>query len=265
MTLPRLLKFLFYGTCPGFAGRFPYFGTRVFFPRGATAFHAACAQGIFEYDNVRILQQLYREGSYMFDVGANLGLMAIPILHMSQTSRVVSFEPSPNSVPFLQKTISQSAYAERWRLIAKAVAAEHGYAEFSLSDPRSGLYDSLKPTHRAGELRRVQVELTTLDAEWKAIGQPDVSIIKIDVEGAEVDVLRGALACLQQTRPTVLLEWNRTNLLAHGSAPEELLTFAKQHGYEIFGVPTGVRVTTDSELNVQMLLTESFLLRPTAK
>ena len=234
----------------------------MFFPRGATAFAAACEQGIFEYDNVRVLQQVYRDGTYMFDVGSNLGLMSIPILHMNPRSRVVSFEPSPNSLPFLQHTISQSPYAERWRLVAKAVAAEAGSAEFSVSDPRSGLYDSLKPTNRASESRRVQVDLTTIDAEWNAMGRPDISVIKIDVEGAEAGVLRGATACLAAARPAVLLEWNKINLSAHQSAPEELLTFAKQHAYETFAIPSGVRVTTASELNVQMLLTESFLLQP---
>jgi hypothetical protein len=91
MTLRQTIKYWLYGRCPGFAGSFPYFGTRVYFPPGSKSFLAACEQGIFEADNVRLLQGLVRPGSYFFDVGTNIGLMSAPVLHTAPDVRIVSF------------------------------------------------------------------------------------------------------------------------------------------------------------------------------
>src|SRR5207302_6765911 len=101
----KALKRWLYGSCPGFAGSFPYFGTNVYFPKGSLCFRAACEQGIFEAENVRLLQGICRPGSHMFDVGANLGLMALPVLRHVAGCKVVSFEPSPNTLPWLERTI----------------------------------------------------------------------------------------------------------------------------------------------------------------
>ena len=195
-------------------GAFPYFGYRVYFPKGCNAFRAACDQGIFEASNVRILQRLCQPGTYMFDVGANLGLMALPVLSSVAGAKVVSFEPSPNTVPFLRRTIAHSGLDDRWQLVEKAVAGAPGTAGFSLSTQTEGLYDGLRHTRRAPQSRQVQVDVTSLDEAWISLGRPRVSMIKIDVEGGELDVLRGARECLGRERPHVLLEWCDLNLPA---------------------------------------------------
>src|SRR5690242_4653731 len=69
VTLRKSIKHWLYGSCPGMAGAFPYFGTRVYFPKKSLSFTAACAQGVFEYDNLRILQSLVRPDSTYFDIG----------------------------------------------------------------------------------------------------------------------------------------------------------------------------------------------------
>src|SRR5437667_387294 len=106
----KRLKYWFYGSFPGVAGSFPYYGTRVRFPKGSLGFRAACEQGIFEADNIRFLQTLVKPNTTYFDVGANIGLMAIPILRACPNCSVVSFDPSPNSLPYLKRTISESPF-----------------------------------------------------------------------------------------------------------------------------------------------------------
>jgi FkbM family methyltransferase len=246
----------------GALGSFPYFGVRVHFPRGSIAFRAACVQGIFEAENVRALQQLYRPGTYMFDAGANLGLMAIPVLRSYADSMVVSFEPSPNSLPWLRRTIAGSGFQDRWRLVEKALAASPGRSEFSVAGPEEGLYDGLKSTCRVVEVRRITVDATTVDAEWQQLGQPPVSVIKLDVEGAEFEVLRGSEACIDGARPTLLLEWNRINLEAYGVEPGALFDFAKAHNYRVYAMPAIVPVSSGAEVELHSLRTETFLLAP---
>lgn len=246
------------------AGTFPYFGFRVHFPKGASAFECVCVQGIFEADNVGVLQRIYRPGTYMFDVGANLGLMALPVLGSGKESKVVSFEPSPNTLPWLKRTMAASGLGDRWRIVEKALGSTPGVESFSLSALAEGLYDGLKHTHRAPEVSRVQVEVTSLDKEWQALGRPQVSVIKIDVEGGELDVLRGAEECLSREKPYVLLEWSHLNLAAYGVPRDALFVFAQKHSYRLYALPEMIPLTTSKDLELQVLRTESFLMAPSS-
>ena len=265
MTLRQYFKYWFYGYCPGFAGAFTYFGTKVHFPRGSLSFLAACQQGIFEADNVRLLQGLVRPGSWFFDVGANIGLMSVPVLRAVAGARVLSFEPSPNSIPWLRRTIEQSSFRDRWTLITKAVGEQAGPFAFSVSATEASLYDGLKNARPGAVMRTLEVEQTTLDASWKEFGAPDVSVIKCDVEGGEFAVLQGARECLATSRPAVLTEWNRQNLAAYGYQPGVLLEFADSHDFHVFAVPGISRVMSLRELEAHMVFTETFLLLPRSK
>jgi FkbM family methyltransferase len=258
MTPRQWLKYQVYNR----VGAFPYYGIRVYFPRRSAAFRAACEQGIFELENVRMLQALYLSGTYMFDVGANLGLMAIPLLRSIPDCKIVSFEPSPNSLPWLKRTIAGASVATRWQLVEKAVANTQGSATFAISIPEEGLYDGLQHTYRAPGAGTVEVSVTTLDAEWRQIGCPPVSVIKIDVEGGELGVIQGASECLAQTRAWILTEWNRQNLEAHNIDPINLMETAKETRYTLYAMPEVIPIKTKQELLLHMARTESFLLSP---
>jgi FkbM family methyltransferase len=165
-------------------------------------------------------------------------------------------------LPYLQRTVKESAYRERWTLVPKAVSVQSGKVTFTLSDQTNSVYDSIRPTNRAASVKQVEVEMTTVDETWRALGSPSVSVIKCDVEGAELDVLRGALECLRTERPTILLEWNATNLAAYGCAHGSLLDFAREEKCKLFSVPRLVELHSVQELDLHMMLTESFLLVP---
>lgn len=258
MTFRQWVKYRLYGTL----GSFRYFGNRVHFPRACTAFKAVCGQGIFEAHNIRVLQQLCRPNSCMFDIGTNLGLMTIPVLSYVPSATAISFEPSPNALPWLKRTIAGSNFKDRWQLVDKAVAGASGIANFSVSHLKDGLYDGLKYTGLAPQSHAVQVEVTTMDIEWIRLNRPSVSIIKIDVEGGELEVLRGGEKCLSETRAFVLLEWSSCNLRAHCVESGALLRFACERGYHIYALPAFAPVATGTDLELQMINTASFLMVP---
>ncbi len=256
------IKYWLYGKCPGFAGSFPYFGAKVYFPKNSLSFKAACQQGIFEADNVTVMRALVEPESCMFDVGANIGLMAIPVLVSEPQCRVISFDPSANVLPSLRKTMAGSPFGDRWTLVEKAVGASPGTITFTLSSQANSLFDGIRPTQRVASAVQVQVEMTTLDVVWNDLGCPRVSMIKIDVEGAESEVLRGAVECLRAERPFVLLEWNRQNLAAYECPQDFILKFAHEAGYEVMTVPGLNKVENANQLKVHMAFTENFLLSP---
>ena len=131
MNIRKHLKFLLYGRCPGLAGAFPYFGIKVYFPRGSQTFRRVCESGIFEPQNLALLRSFAKPDTYYLDVGSHLGLMSIPLLKKVPGLRIVSFEPSPNSAPFLRRTVAQSGHADRWALVEKALSNECGSSSFS--------------------------------------------------------------------------------------------------------------------------------------
>jgi len=256
----KTIKRLLYGSCPGFAGSFPYFGVEVHFPPRSWSFYAACEEGIFEHANVRVLQSLVRPGTTMFDVGANIGLMSVPVLRHSADCRVISFEASPNVLPSLRRTIAGSPFASRWQLIEKAVGNKEGASEFVISPKAESLFDGFRNTHRASATTTITVPVTTLDAKWQTLGQPAVSMIKCDVEGADLDVLESARTCIDATGAAILTEWNSTNLAAYDRSPTALLEFAHSMDYRVFAVPGFAKISDPTTLRLHMIETESFLL-----
>lgn len=258
--LRRKMKKWLFGKCPGIRGSFPYYGAKVYFPEGSHIFDMACEQGVYEHENIVLLLSLVKPKSYFIDVGANIGLMSIPILHSCLDCKVMSFEPSPNALPFLLRTAAESKYSDRWIIVGKAAGEESGETKFHLASPDKGAFDGINDTERVKSEKEIIVTMTTIDAEWESFGKPAVSVIKIDVEGAELLALRGGRGCIATERPFILVEWNTDNLRAYNCAPEELLGFAKNIGYRVFGIPSFIPVTDKVELRTQMLRTENFLL-----
>ena len=251
-----------YGSCPGFAGAFPYFGTKVYFPKQSFLFKLACQQGIYEMENLNFIISLIHPETTYFDVGANIGLMSIPVLKKHESCQVISFEPSPNTLTHLTRTCANSQYTDRWHVIGKAAGSEPGILDFFIASPEMGAYDGLRDTKRANTNQKILIPVTTLDSEWQTLGSPNVSLIKIDIEGAELDALRGATQCIKESRPSILLEWSAINLKAYNCSVESILGFARSIGYTLYSLPTLAEVNDMIPLRLHMLRTESFLLIP---
>lgn len=260
--LKARLKQWFYGSCPGVAGAFPYFGVRTYFPPNSLIFRLACAQGIYEADNMRLLLSGLRPDTTVFDVGANIGLMSIPLLAHDPSITMVSVEPSPANHAALKRTADQSPFRDRWEIVKMAVSDCEGEAELHCAPDALGAFDSLGSTQRTEVSRTIRVPLTTLDQVWAQRGRPRVSVIKLDVEGAEWSALRGGMNCLRANRPLVLVEWTDSNLRGFNVPSEALLDFAREVECEVFAMPTLTRVASAFHLRSLMQFGESFVLLP---
>ncbi|MFA5203720.1 MAG: FkbM family methyltransferase [Lentisphaeria bacterium] len=221
----------------GRAGGFRYGGQRVFAPPGCHLYERILEDGDYEHDTAEWMFRGARDQTWVFDVGANIGLMALPLLARNPTVRVVSFEPSPNAAPYLRRTVAASPFADRWSLRETALGETGGEVEFCVSGAANAAFDGMVHTRRVPCERRITVPCSTVDQEWQALGRPEVSLIKVDVEGAELRVLRGARDCLQSRRPMIVTEWSRFNYPHYGHHAGELLEFAQAHGYHLYSLP----------------------------
>jgi len=265
MTFRKRFKKWLYGSCPGFAGCFPYCGILTYFPKGSAIFSRACEQGIYEHSISQLLSALTKPGTYLFDVGANIGLTAIPVLAWGENKWVVSFEPSANTLGYLEQTQAGSGYGERWRIVGKAVGRAKGTTDFFISSAELGDYDSLVDTGRSGLRTKLTVEVTTLDATWEELGCPPVSMIKMDIEGAETEALAGAQKLIDSQKPSIILEWYEGNLKAYGHDSGSLLKIAEDLGYQVLSVPGLVPIDNVPALLAHMITAEAFLLLPNGK
>lgn len=262
MSLRKTLKKWVHRYVPGFAGAFSYYGTRLYFPRNASIWDTICNEGIYEYELLQQIEGSVRPGTWFFDVGANIGLISVPILTNIPSVKVLSFEPSPSNAPFLGKTWRHSPSRDRWKIVNRAVGDHIGETSFCVSSPRYGDYDGIRSTHRVEQAGSVIVPMTTLDDEWRALGRPAVSCIKLDIEGAEGWALAGARELIRAASPHIFLEWYQTNFEAFGSQPEDLLAYATEFGYNTVAIPGLSVISSLSILKMHMRTTGTFALVP---
>lgn len=139
-------------------------------------------------------------GAVVLDLGANLGCFALPVARrVGPTGRVICVEPVPDNATHLRQAIAGNGLTNI-TVVEAAVGATEGTQRISLSrtsQGHSGVID------RGAEA--VVVPLTTVDQLVASLGLPRVDFIKMDVEGMEADVLRGAVATLRQHRPRVVM------------------------------------------------------------
>lgn len=159
----------------------------------------------FEPDMVRLFQTLARSTDVVCDVGANIGCTAI--LFAGLCAHVHAFEPSPTTFGFLQKNIARSGLANVSLHNIGLGMDPGGYTlTFSPAD-RSGGFVSNQT--RTGDGYTVEpIEIRRLDDAVGSLNPPRADLIKLDVEGFEGHVLRGATRTLAAFRPLVVLELN---------------------------------------------------------
>ena len=245
---------------PGNLKWFRYFGTRVYFPKGDLLFRMACEQGIYEANALRLINHMLVPGSTYLDIGANIGLMSVPSLAAKVDCKVVSIEAAPSILPCLSKTRNESQYGNRWTIIGKAIGAAAGEATLYEGSSTESALGGLRDTGRGEPKRPVSVQVTTIDGLWRELRKPYVSVIKLDIEGGELMALQGAVECLTTARPAILIEWTKLNFAAYGHSNDALLSVAEQYCYDVFSVPGYAAVRSPTELELQMLETETFAL-----
>jgi FkbM family methyltransferase len=260
--LRRLVKRLLFGSTPFLRGRFRYFGQVVYFPLGSEIFERACDEGVYEGPVINFIVNLAEPGTTFLDVGANIGLLSIPVLTACPAVKVISIEPSPDTLAFLRRTQLQAHRSEDWTVIGAAVGAKAGEAEFWLAGGALGAYDGLRDTGRGGQKRAIRVPVRTLDDIWREHGCPSVSVVKIDIEGGELQAMMGAREMISQSKPVLIIEWNEKNLRAYNLKSEALLDLCAEMGYMVHACPKIIRVATKLLLKIAMAETETFILVP---
>jgi len=192
-----------------------------------------CWLGSFEHDKQRLMSSMLHPGETMFDVGANVGYYTLLGSHrVGTTGHVVAFEPLPANVRFLQRHVRLNR-VQNVSLQAVAVSDHDGRARFA---PHAS--NAMGKLSDAGS---VEVATVSLDSIAKAGRFPDPNLLKIDVEGAELGVLRGAAQLLERARPAILLA-------THGAdVHRQCCDFLRNAGYELRPIDASITSTDTTD------------------
>jgi FkbM family methyltransferase len=177
-----------------------------------------------------VLAAVLRKGDTYVDIGTNRGQVLREAVRIAPGAAHIAFEP----IPALAAEVAHSFPGVDIR--EKALGAQAGSAEFCWLrrlDGWSGLRRNPEISDSEGEPEYITVEVSTLDQELAAAAP---RVIKIDVEGAEVDVLRGARRVLAAVQPVVIFEHVSATAALYGAAPGAPWDLLHELGYEIFAI-----------------------------
>ncbi|WP_202951363.1 FkbM family methyltransferase [Sphingobium bisphenolivorans] len=160
----------------------------------------------------RLLEALCLPGKAFVDVGAHIGSVIAGVARHSRPSAIIAIEAVPAKAEALRRRFPQAI------VHSCAVGEQEGEMPFFIDLRQSG-YSSLYPSSERGEQQEISVPIRRLD---HLVGSERVDVIKIDVEGAELAVMRGSDSLLARDRPTIMFE----------SGPEEVGGYSKAAMWE---------------------------------
>lgn len=171
-------------------------------------------QGGFERAEVETLMKAVRPGTVAVDIGANVGIFTIALASAVGTDGAVwAFEPLSENVDRLRKNVIENQLTNV-KLFPVAASDVDGAISFHVAEDSA--YGSTREVfYGQGTGRSRTVPAVRLDSEWRAHGMQSVSVIKIDVEGAELAVLRGSEDVIRRCRPVLLVEAATSDELAN--------------------------------------------------
>ena len=174
----------------------------------------------------------------LIDVGAHRGLFALLHCALGRSRRAVLLEPSRSLAADARELLAMNGFGSRAvvRVCGAGERAERrtivedalGFArivDLRNSEPRTTNDDPRSTNY--------ETEFTTLDDEWRRLGR-DPAVVKIDVEGSEAEVLRGATALTAKVRPVLFLELHVDELRARGESVAALLAPLEGAGYQFY-------------------------------
>lgn len=164
-------------------------------------------KGYYEVDLSNFLKTLVKPGMIVFDVGANVGVHSILTgSRVTDSGKVFAFEPNPGIRRRLQNNLQLNDLEHRVSVIPLGLSDRTGKARFWVpleGSPNMGI-SSLHPS--ADLPVEIEILLSTLDDFFERQGLERLDVLKIDTEGNDMAVLRGARNVLERFSPTIIVE-----------------------------------------------------------
>lgn len=189
--------------------------------------------GHYEPEEVRVLAALAERSRVVLDIGSNAGFMALNMARAG-AEQVHAFEPVPSTFDELTRNVELNQLGAKICCHALALGEREETADFYVPVFHGSVAASARPLFPEQENTIVPVPVVPLDrwvAEQEVAG---IDLVKCDVEGAELFVLRGGLATLGQHKPVLMVELLRKWAAVYGYHPNEVIQLLAPLGYRAY-------------------------------
>jgi FkbM family methyltransferase len=215
--------------------------------RGGVTYDLDLSQGIdfaiylgniYERGTRAALRHLVAPSSLVLDIGANIGAHT---LHLAQLvgpgGRVIAFEPTDFAYRKLRRNLELNP-----QLASRVTACHCFLTENDEIKVPSAIYSSwplvpqsgLHAKHLGREMKTETAQARSLDSILAELADRKVQLVKLDVDGFECDVLRGATTLLRDVRPIFVMELSPYVLEEHGTSLDQLLSYFIPNGYVFY-------------------------------
>lgn len=195
-------------------------------------------KGQYEQFTTKIIENLLKSNDVVIDIGAFVGYFTLLMAKLVKNGMVYSFEPTPETYKKLEKNIKINKF-KNILLFNKAVFDKLGTATLNfMKDNNSGntLFSSKE------SMSEIVVETFNLDS----LNLENVNFIKIDAEGAEFKILKGATRLIENSlNLKMIIEFFPLTLKRAGENPINLLNFIKEKGFIIKNINEETRELED--------------------
>jgi FkbM family methyltransferase len=183
--------------------------------------------------DIELVKRLLSPADVFVDGGANVGLFTLAAASVvGTTGKVIAFEPARDVRLRLIQNVALNRMTQV-EVLPFALSSAPGEAAFRTFDLAGAGLNHLGPVE--GESGRVEsVQLTTLDTALGPSDRRRLTLVKLDLEGAEHAALLGASEILRDIRPDLIIEVAEDHLARLGSSVSDIARLLKGYGYEFF-------------------------------
>ena len=196
---------------------------------------------IFDEHVIDLIESNFKSASYILDVGANFGQMSIVLANRlaPRAVKIIAFEGEPTTARILHQNIELNDLSATVKIIDKPVW-ESDNEVINFPAPNFERFDTwgsygIRRTDDQSQDRRL-IRATTIDNHCKNL---NVSVIKIDVQGADLYALHGGLETIRACKPAIIFEFEQALATELGHSFQDYLDFMAKIGYKIETVLDG--------------------------
>ena len=203
-------------------------GIKILFPAKWSRYY----EKDYEAENYKFLKKYLTPGMDVIDIGAHLGLFSTFCSKLTnKTGNIICFEPTPGTFAVLTETLRLN-HCNNVTAIQAAVSDKNGTATFYVSHTAGCNSNSLLKNRSDKELSAYEVKLVTIDSITSDYSLKP-SLIKIDVEGAELDALKGGIETFNKFKPVLILGLHPDFIKLKGDSLETIWDLLQKNHYII--------------------------------
>ncbi|MGH9278593.1 MAG: FkbM family methyltransferase [Acidimicrobiales bacterium] len=200
--------------------------------------------GAYAADEVDLLASHLRRGTIALDIGASLGLYTVQLAERAREldAYVVAVEPVPANAAIVRANLAANGLDDRASVVEVALGAHEGSLAMLVEEGGAGNATASSGVARDDLARHVREGRLgpTVEAPMQCLDtlpfDRAVSVVKIDAEGFEMDILAGGESFVARHRPVIFGEFSEPWMRSRGRRLEEPFEWAREHGYTVFNV-----------------------------